>query len=250
MNVSLYQAAAALNANERWQELISQNLASATIPGFKKQDISFSSVEAGMMQPTSSPGASGHYTLPSANAATNFQQGELQPTGVKTDVALEGPGFFQVQLPNGSTAYTRDGEFQMNSEGQLVTKQGYPVQGDGGTIQVDLNNPAPLSISPDGTISQGSDVKGQLKPANFNDTSLLTTAGSGYYLALDPHLQTTPSTASVKQGFLEASNTSSVTEMANLISSMRNYEANQKIIQVQDDRMSRVITELGNPNPA
>lgn len=250
MNVSLYQAAAALNANERWQELISQNLASAMIPGFKKQDVSFSSVEAGLMQPTASPGASGHYSLPSANTATDFQQGELQSTGVNTDLALEGPGFFQIQLPNGSTAYTRDGQFQINSTGELVTKQGYPVQADGGTIQMDLNNPAPLSISADGTVSQGSEQKGQIKIANFSNPNLLTTAGNGYYLAIDPHLQSTTSTANVREGFLEGSNTSSVTEMANLIDSMRNYEANQKIIQVQDDRMSRAISELGNPNPA
>jgi len=250
MNVSLYQAAAALNANERWQELISQNLASAMIPGFKKQDVSFSSVEAGLMQAGSTQGAAGHYTMPNANPATDFAQGELQNTGNNTDVAIEGAGFFEIQLPNGKTAYTRNGQFQINADRQLVTSQGYPVQADGGTIQLDENNPAPMSISPDGTISQGSEIKGQLKITNFNDPRLLTTAGNSYYLALDPHLTSTPSTANLRQGFLEAANTSSVTEMASLIDSMRNYEANQKIIQVQDDRMSRVISELGNPNPA
>jgi flagellar basal body rod protein FlgG len=202
------------------------------------------------MQPAGTSGVSGRYTLTSANAATDFQQGELQSTGVNTDLALEGPGFFPVQLPNGSTAYTRDGQFQINSSGELVTKQGYTVQGDGGAIQMDENNPAPLSISADGTVSQGAELKGQLKAVNFNNPNLLTNAGNGYYLAISPQLQTATATANIRQGFLEGSNTSSVTEMANLIDSMRNYEANQKIIQVQDDRMSRVITELGNPNPA
>lgn len=248
MNVSLYQAAAALNANARWQELISENLSSAMIPGFKKQELSFSAIEAGMM-PSAVNGAAGHFALPSANVSTNFQQGEMKVTGVNTDVAIEGPGFFEVQLPNGDTAYTRDGEFQLNAQGQLVTKQGYAVLSDGGSIQIDLNNPAPLSISATGDVSQGTDLKGKLKVTNFNDPHLLQNIGNGCYLARDPKLQTVETPATVKQGYLEAANTSPIAEMGQLIAAMRSYEANQRIIQTQDDRMSRAITELGNPNP-
>jgi len=247
MNVSLYQAAAALNANARWQELISENLSSAMIPGFKKQELSFSAIEAGLVPSTS--GAATQMTLPAANAATNFQQGELKYTGVNTDMAIEGPGFFEVQLPNGDTAYTRDGEFQLSAQGQLVTKQGYPVLSDGGSIQVDLNNPAPISISVTGDVSQGTDLKGKLKVTNFNNPQLLQSIGNGCYLARDPKLQTVDTSATLKQGYIEAANTSAVTEMAQLIAAMRSYEANQRIIQTQDDRMSRAITELGNPNP-
>ena len=247
MNVSLYQAAAALNANARWQELISENLSSAMIPGFKKQELSFSAVEAGLVPSTS--GAATHMTLPAANTATNFQQGELKYTGVNTDMAIEGPGFFEVQLPNGDTAYTRDGEFQLNAQGQLVTKQGYTVLSDGGSIQVDLNNPAPISISVTGDVSQGTDLKGKLKVTNFNNPQLLQSIDNGCYLARDPKLQTVDTSATLKQGYIEAANTSAVTEMAQLIAAMRSYEANQRIIQTQDDRMSRAITELGNPNP-
>lgn len=247
MNVSLYQAAAALNANARWQELISENLSSAMIPGFKKQELSFSAVEAGLAPSTI--GAT-RFALPVAGLATNFQQGEVKYTGVNTDVALDGPGFLEVQLPNGDTAYTRDGEFHLNAQGELVTKQGYTVLSDGGTVQVDMNNPAPLSISVTGDVSQGSDLKGKLKITNFNDAHLLQNIGNGYFLARDPKLQATAGTAGVKQGFLEAANTSAVAEMAQLISAMRSYEANQKIIQTQDDRMNRAISELGNPNGA
>jgi flagellar basal-body rod protein FlgF len=250
MNVSLYQAAAALNANARWQEVISQNLASAMIPGFKKQELSFSAVEAGMMPTAAAGGVSGRFEMPAANAASNFQQGEIKYTGVNTDIAIEGSGFFAVQLPNGDTAYTRDGEFQLNAQGQVVTKQGYAVLSDGGPIQMDLNNPAPLSIAPTGEVSQGTDLKGTLQLADFKDSHLLTDIGNGYYLARDPNLQTTETTATLRQGYLEGANTSAVAEMAQMITAMRNYEANQKIIQMQDDRMSRVITELGNPNPA
>src|SRR2546421_12269743 len=116
MNVGLYQAAAALNANGRWQDSIAQNLAAASIPGFKKQDLSFGAIAAGMK---SAPAPDTHSSL-----ATNFSPGELRFTGVKTDVALEGSGFFAVQLPDGNIGYTRDGEFQTNASGELISKQG------------------------------------------------------------------------------------------------------------------------------
>ncbi|HUI06945.1 MAG TPA: flagellar hook-basal body protein [Verrucomicrobiae bacterium] len=240
MNVSLYQAAAALNASARWQEVISDNLAASSVPGFKKQELSFSAVAAG---------ATPNVVMPSAGTSTNFQQGQIRPTGVLTDVAIDGDAFFEVQLPSGQTGYTRDGEFQFNAQGELVTKQGYAVQSDSGAIQIDLNNPAPLSIAADGTVSQGSDVKGQLKLTTFNDTRLLHGIGNGYYIATDPNLvPSAASTATVRQGYLEAGNASPVVEMAHLIGAMRQYEANQRVIQTQDDRMNRAISELGNPS--
>ena len=242
MNVSLYQAAAAMNASARWQDIISQNLASSSVPGFKKQDITFSAVQA-------AHGQGG--LMPTAQSVTNFQQGQIRPTNVPTDVAIEGDGFFEVQLPSGQSAYTRDGEFQLNAQGQLVSKQGYLVQTDGGPIQIDQKIAGPISISPDGTVSQGSNQLGKLKITSFNDPHMLTQIGNSYFAANNPKLVATAvANPSVRQGYLEAGNTSSIAEMANLISAMRQFEANQKGVQVNDDRMSRAITELGNPNPA
>jgi flagellar basal-body rod protein FlgG len=242
MNVSLYQAAAALNANDRWQEIISQNLAAGTVPGFKKQELAFSAIAA-----TQAQGA----VMPATQVVTDFQQGQIRPTGVSTDLAIDGDGFFQVQLPGGQTGYTRDGEFQFNAQGELVTKQGYLVQSDGGTIQIDRNNPAPLSIAADGTVSQGSEIKGQLKLTTFNDPHLLRTIGNGYFTATDPNLIPSAATAAtVRQGYLEAGNVSPVAEMAHLVAAMRQYEANQRVVQIHDDRMARAISELGNPNPS
>ena len=242
----MLQAAAAMNANARWQEIISENLAAGSIPGFKKQEASFDAVQAGFISPMSlEPGKP--YSLARANGATNFQQGELRSTGVKTDVAIAGPGFFEVQLPNGATAYTRDGEFQINAQGQLVTKQGYQVLGEGGPIQLDQNNSSPLSISATGEISQGTDLKAKLRIHDFDRPELLTAISSGCFLADNPNLQGTPvRQPSLQQGFLEAANTSVVAEMANLITSMRGFEANQKVLQLHDERMGKAITELGN----
>ena len=220
MDVSLYQAAAAMNASARWQEVISDNLAANQIPGFKKQDLSFSAVQAGFMQRTlgASPTASSHFVMPVAGTATNFQAGELRPTGVATDLAIEGPGFFEVQMPDGSRGYTRDGEFRVSAQGQVTTKSGLLVMGDTGPVQLDVNNPSAITIAPTGEISQGGEIKGHLKIAEFSNPAVLTPTGTGYFIVSDPAVQPHNATAStVRQGFLESGNTSSVVEMANLI---------------------------------
>ncbi len=246
MNVSLYQAAAAMSAQSRWQEVITENLASGNVPGYRKQDVSFNSVAAGAM-PLGGLN-SGQYLIPQAVTGVSLQQGALRPTANKLDFGLEGPGFFEVQLPGGEMAYTRDGEFQLNAQGQLITKQGYAVQSDSGPIQFDLNNSAPITVSATGEISQGEDLKGRLRLAEFNDPKLLTSVGGGLFLADDPNLQTnTTLTSQVRQGYLEGSNTSPTTEMASLLTAMRMFEANHKVLQSQDERMGKVISELGGP---
>jgi flagellar basal body rod protein FlgG len=246
MNVSLYQAAAAMNANARWQEMISENLASSSAPGSRKQDISFSAIEAGM--PGGALGRNGErFAIPAARTATNFSQGQMLPTGVSTDFAIDGPGFFQVQLPNGDPAFTRNGTFQLNAGGQLVTQQGYPVASEsGGPVQLDPTNPAPMTVSAAGDVTQGNEARGKIKMAEFADLHQLTVMGGGYFLNGNPAIK--PSSAKVsqmRQGSIEEGNSSPTTEMASLITAMRMFESNQKVLQMQDDRMGRVITDLG-----
>jgi flagellar basal body rod protein FlgG len=247
MNVSLYQAAAGMKATGRWQELIAENLASSSVPGFKRQGLSFSAVQSGLMGPGATDPAR-RFTLPVSASATDFQPGELKPAG-PTDLAIEGRGFLEVTLPNGSRAYTRDGELHVSPQGQLVTKQGYPVEGTAGPITLDATNAAPLTVSAGGDVSQGADSKGVLKIVDFHEARRLTSIGGGYFLATDPGLVPAPATQfALRQGFLEASNTSAVIEMADLISSSRLFEANQKVIQSQDERLGRLIADVGNPN--
>lgn len=248
VNVSLYQAASAMNANTRWQEVITENLAATSIPGYKKQDLSFSAIQSGMMSNGAS-GAQQHFALPQAKTIIDFSPGELHATQSKTDVAIDGPGFFAVQMANGSTAYTRDGEFRITAQGQLATKQGYPVLGDSGPVQINLQDPSPITISANGEVSQGGEVKGKIKIVDFQQPQLLTQTGGGYFIADNPSLVPADvAQPSLRQGFLEGANTTSVAQMANLISVMRGYEANERVIQLQDERMSRAITELGNPS--
>ena len=244
MNVSIAQAAAALNANARWQETIAENLASSSVPGFKRQELSFGALKAGVMP---APGPNGRaLLLPQASQSTNFEAGQPRYTGVKTDVSLDGPGFIAIQLPDGTTAYSRDGEMQISSTGQLVTKEGHPVLGTGGPIQLDLNNVGELSISASGEVSQGTDSKGVLRAAEFNDPHLLTPVGQGFFVANHLGLQSEDNTKTTfRQGYVEAANTSPAAEMAQLIAAMRIYEANQRVLTSHDERLGRVIGELG-----
>lgn len=243
MNVSLYQAASAMNANARWQEMISQNLAASSIPGFKRQDVSFAAFERGQIGAT---GMARPAIMPEARSATNFTPGELRATGGTTDLAIEGKGFFEVQLPTGATAFTRDGEFHLSAQGQLVSKEGYPVIGENGPIQFDRKNSGPIAISPSGDISQGSENVGKLKVVDFENLQNLQPISAGYFQVSDPaEVPRDLTNANIRQGFLENANTTSVTEMVQLIGALRSFEANQRSIQLQDDRVSRAISELG-----
>jgi flagellar basal body rod protein FlgG len=242
MDVSLYSAAAAMNATERWQDMVADNLSTSSVPGARQQEIDFSAVQAG-----ASAGAAGtNFVIPFAGASTNFSQGELKSTKGNLDVALEGPGFFTVQMPDGSKAYTRNGEFKLNNQGQITTNQGYPVVGSGGPITINPSSTEPVTISSDGQVSQGADAKGQMSITEFGSLKALTNGGGGYFRADNPQ-QAQPkaaATTSVRQGFVEESNTSPTLAMASLLTSMRLFESNQKVMQMQSDRMTRTINDL------
>jgi flagellar basal-body rod protein FlgG len=246
MNVSLYQAAAAMNANSRWQELISDNLADSSVPGARKQDVSFTAVEAGMV--SNQVGLTGErFVMPAARASINFSQGEINPTGTATDFALDGPGFFQVQMPNEQMIYTRDGEFHVNAKGQLTTKRGYPIMSDsGGPVQLDPNNSAPMTVSASGQVSQGGEPKARIRLVEFKDPHALTVAGQGYYIPTQKGQKPEDAqSTSVRQGYIEGANTSPTVEMSSMITAMRMFESNEKVLSMQDERMGKVISDLG-----
>jgi flagellar basal-body rod protein FlgF len=239
MEVSLYSAAAAMNATERWQDLIADNLSSASVPGTRRRDIVFSAVPAGHLGENGDP-----LVIPFASSAVNFQQGDIVRTGNDMDFAVEGAGFIEVQMPDGSKAYTRDGEFHLNAQGQLVTKRNYLVMGEGGPIQLDPNNASPLTVSADGQVSQGADVKGKISIAEFNDPNKLTMLGGGLYRNDQNLVPKSTVTSSLRQGFIEGAATNPMSAMASIITAIRLYESNEKVMQMQGDRMSKTISDL------
>lgn len=247
MNVSLYQAAAALDGNVRWQQMIAENLASSSTPGFKKKEIAFSSVEAGVLGRPADPFNVNRSILPSPNFSTDFTRGQLRRTGGKTDAAIEGPGFFAVRLDNGQTAYTRDGEFRVSLDGQMLTKDNLEMLGEAGPLQLDPARVESLSITDRGDVIQGEAAVGKLQIVEFTaeQQKNLRSIGGGYFVNDDPNVN--PAAAQntrVVHGFLENSNTMPTTEMSELLLALRHFEANQRVIQMQDERMGRAIQEL------
>ena len=265
--MSLYQAAAAMDASSRWQEAVSENLAELSRPGFKKHEISFSSMVAGKMERpvesvVSTTNLDGEefqstvigeqpFQLPKPNLLTNFDQGAIHQTKIKTDIGLVGGGFLQVQDQQGNTFYTRDGELKLLPTGELVTKEGY-------STGVQLNDPNQLQtlvIAKNGTASQAGAAAGQLQIVAFNDPSSLTRISGAYYRADDPADPGTPvgnltsadsGYTEVEHGFLEQSNSTSLSEMTNLIRSLRHFEANQQVIRAHDQRLGQAIQTLSN----
>ena len=181
------------------------------------------------------------------------EQGNLQSTGNAFDVALQGQGYFQILLPNGDTAYTRDGSFQLNADGQVVTHDGYQVQPGivvpQDAVGVTINASGEVLVKLDGQV-QPANV-GQIQIATFANEAgldaignnlLLETPASGGAVVGAPG---TPGYGSILQGFLETSNVNVVSEITELISAQRAYEMNSKIVSAAD-QMLQNTARLGS----
>jgi flagellar basal-body rod protein FlgF len=246
MNIGAYQGAASLAALERWQGIISENLAAQSVPGFRKTEASFASVLGGDIRGGERSAATAKGVLPSAVSRINMQPGQIRTTGAEFDFAIEGPGFFQIQRPDGTTGYTRDGEFHVNAERTLVNKLGYPVLGDGGPVALRPEG-GRVSINADGAIVQGDQIVGRIGLVDFADPSVLRRIGDGLLGAGDGTAPTPIERPKVVSGALESSNVVGLQEMVNLITVSRAYAASQRVIQTADENAGKAIQSLGNP---
>lgn len=174
--------------------------------------------------------------------AVDYTSGVLTETRNKLDFALNGDGFFRVQTPNG-IAYTRDGSFTLDANGQLITKEGYAVLGQNGPIVLGQSS---FEINENGDIIVEGQVENRLDIVNIDNKEYLRKQGNNIYTILDNiEPQEIPFTGTVLSGYLETSNVNTIKEMVNLITAQRSYEANQKIIQAQDGLLGKVVNELG-----
>jgi flagellar basal body rod protein FlgG len=244
----IYTAAASLSTLERWQASISQNLASSSVAGFKKSNFAIESDAS--LKPQYAPDglSAARHTggMPTQTTSVNFSPGDIKSTGKATDLAIGGPGFFQVKSEDGKNLYTRDGEFHFNSENMLVTKQGLPVIGDAGEITIDPER-GPVTFSRDGTISQGDNQLGKVSLYDFEKTEGLVRVEGGFF---EPSAGMEPNPLErivVTQGAIEASNVTPMSEMVNLIAVSRAYEAAQRAMTSHDDLISKAIGTLGTP---
>lgn len=257
---SLWIAKTGLDAQQTQMDVVSNNLANVSTAGFKRARAVFEDL---LYQTIRQPGAqsSEQTQLPSGlqlgtgvkPVATEriFTQGNLQQTSNSKDVAIQGQGFFQVQMPDGTTSYTRDGSFQMNANGQLVTASGYLVQ-PAITIPADATT---ITFSRDGIVSvtqpgvTAPTVVGNLQLASFINPAGLHSLGENLYA--ETAASGAPSASSpgsggtglLNQGYVETSNVNVVEELVNMIQTQRAYEINSKAIQTSDQMLQR-LTQL------
>ncbi|AHB08049.1 MULTISPECIES: flagellar basal-body rod protein FlgG [Pandoraea] len=254
---SLYIAATGMNAQQTNMDVISNNLANTSTNGFKKGRAVFEDL---LYQTIRQPGAqsSQQTLLPSGlqlgtgvrPAATEriFTQGNLTSTNNAKDVAINGDGFFQVLMPDGTTAYTRDGSFQVDNNGQLVTASGYPVQP---AITIPANALS-LTIARDGTVSvtqPGSTANvqiGTFQLATFINNAGLQSMGENLYAetaasgAPNVAQPGTNGAGVLNQNYVETSNVNVVEELVNMISAQRAYEINSKAVTASDQMLQRL----------
>ena len=217
-----YSAASGLAAAQEHQEVIAQNLAHAAIPGYRRQELAFSSFEqtlSGSAAATSAGPAQGAQV---SQSYTDFQPGDFYHTGNHLDCALRGDGFFVLQGEEGPV-YTRNGTFQIGPNGQLRGAGGMPVSGTAGPITIP-SNASDLRIGWDGSVRVNGAAVGQLRVVSFAQPGNLVRVGPTLFQA-PPGTASQASSATVSQGYREGSNVQIANELVNMILGMRHYEA-------------------------
>jgi len=254
MNLSLYSAATGMEAQQLNLNTIANNLANVNTPGFKRSKIEFQDLL--YQKPRASGSDSGGGNLVptgievgngSRVAATSkvFTQGQLTNTGEKLDIAIQGEGFFEVQRPDGTIGYTRDGSFKLNAQGQVVTVDGMPILSGMQTIPAG----AEVSLSEDGQVtvqSSSGTTTFRLTLTRFANPAGLRSMGGNLYE--ETAASGTPETGNpgengfgrTIQGYIEASNVNIVEEMVALIVAQRAYEINSKSVQSSDEMLQNV----------
>ena len=254
MDPALRAAASGMRAQQTRQEVIANNLANVNTTGYKRSRANFEDL---LYQTVTGPqviGGPAANTLPAvqigrgvrlSSVQKDHAQGSIETTQNPMDLAIEGEGFFQVQLPSGAIAYSRDGKLQMSDQGVLVTAEGNPVLPN---IKVPPQSSA-LSVGPSGIVSvmrAGSSIPeelGRIELARFSNPAGMLSLGQNMYSATPASGEPMVSfpqdegTGRLQQGALEMSNVEVVTEMVDMITTMRAYELTSKSIKTSDDML-------------
>lgn len=251
MTDALYVGATGMRAHQTQVDTIANNVANVNTVGFRRETVSFSSVMAALQSGATDPlGDSLRETLATrgAGAVASLQLstngGELRPTQQPMDVAIEGRGFFEVLLPDGTPAYTRAGALSLNSDGLLATAAGLPlaariaVPGDAGNLRITAGGQVLADVA------DRKDVElGNLEVAMFANPAGLESIGDNLYRASaasgEMSLGVPGETGNgvLRQGFLESSNVQLVDELVSLMLAQRGFEMNSKIVQAADQML-------------
>jgi len=248
--------ASGMMAQQRNVEVVANNLANMNTTGYQRRRSEFQDLIYKNSTRPDSIGSRAGATVPGGvqtgkgvdlmSVYRVTEQGSLKATDNTFDLAVQGKGYFQVQLPNGETAYTRDGTFQIDSSGALVTHDGFPiipgVQIPADAVDVTINSAGEVLVKQDGTTTQSN--VGSIQIAIFPNEGGLRAEGSNLYTATDASggaSVVTPGqsgSGAVLQGFVETSNVNAVEEIAAMIRAQRAYDMNSKVIQTADQMMA------------
>ncbi len=257
----IYTSASGMLVDQRRLDVIANNLANASTTGFKRDTSITQSFQEFLLVRLNDqvPGGSqsakaadkvGMMSFGSllAHTATRLTTGTMRPTGNPLDVAVAGDGFFTVQTPRG-LRFTRNGAFRQADDGTLVTQEGYPVMVDGRAVR---GAPGTMTITRSGRVMSGERDLGALTMTTTAELGAIRKEGDGFWAAVqngEPTALVAPRESTGKYelrvGYLEGSNVEPVTEMVEMMTTMRSYEANQKAIQAQDEALAKLVTEVG-----
>jgi len=251
---SLFTSAGGMHSMQFHVDVTANNLANVNTSGFKRVRVDFQDL---ISQTLRGPGAlsAGGQMLPTglsvglgvrpAATVRNFAQGMFVETGMPFDAVIEGEGFFQILTPDGTTAFSRDGSFKLDANGQLVTSDGYFLQPQitipPNAITTTIDGSGTVTVILPGNIQQN---VGQLELARFVNPAGLQSVGKNLFQetpASGPPVVNTPGVdgiGTISQGYLEGSNVQVVTEMVNLIIGQRAFESNANVIQTSDDMLA------------
>ena len=231
-------AASGMRARMEALDMLANNIANGSAPGFKADrefyGLYLSSEAADSpANPTTEPVIERQWT--------DFTQGTLTPTGNPLDLAISGKGFFAATSPAG-TVFTRAGGFRMSAQGELETKEGYPVQGqDGKPIRLDPS--MGVAVGPDGSVRQDGQEVARVAVVDFPDTSALSKRGHTYFSS-DTTVSPVPSHAELQQGKLESANTQPAEAAVRLVGVMRQFEMLQRAMSIGAEMNRRALDEV------
>lgn len=251
----LYTSAMGMIVQEKRQASVSQNLSNIETNSFKKQKIiakAFDRVEVKNRENNLRGNAltsigEMHLGVEINDLYSDFGQGVLTETNNSLDIAIEGECFFTIQLPSGDFAYTRDGSFKINENGQLATKQGYLVMGrnqyNGNLESIQLNSEE-IQVDTRGIMSLPNGQSHILNIVSFVDIQALRRIGENFY-TMQGEQPLVGDEYSLRQGFIEKSNVNPLEEMVKMIEITRSFESNQKVVQSMDETLGKAVNEVG-----
>jgi len=233
-------AASGIRARIESLDMLANNIANASSPGFKA-DREFFGMYVSAEASDSADGTTPTVLPVIEHQWTDFGQGSITPTGNPLDLALNGKGFFVASGPSGSI-FTRDGSFQISKQGQLETLDRYPIQGvDGKPIQLD--NTRAITIGPDGMVRQDGQDISQIAVVDFQDQASLSKQGDNYFRS-DVSTPLPAANAAIEQGKLEAGNSQPAESAVRIVTIMRQFESLQKAMAIGNAMDRQVVQEV------